>query len=65
MAMAADSTSVSSDYLAPEQYDAWLAAPVPQMRGFLRCWPAEDLSAVPDPQQIGHPTKAISQPLLF
>lgn len=51
--------------LAPEQYDAWLAAPVPQMRGFLRCWPAEDLWAVPDPRQTGHATENVSQPLLF
>lgn len=51
--------------LAPEQYDAWLAAPVPQMRGYLRCWPSEDLWAVPDPRQTGHATENVSQPLLF
>ncbi len=51
--------------LAPEQYDAWLAAPMPQMRGFLRCWPAEDLWAVPDPMQVGYATKNVRQPLLF
>lgn len=51
--------------LAPEQYDDWLAAPVPQMKAFLRCWPAEELRAEPAPLPKEHPTETVSQPVLF
>lgn len=51
--------------LAPEQYDDWLAAPVPRMKDFLRCWPAEDWQAGPDPLPRESSTTAESQPALF
>ena len=49
--------------LAPDEYDQWLHATPGQMRGLLRCWPAEDLQAQPAPLARWQPQEERQQGL--
>ena len=49
--------------LAPDKYDQWLHATPGQMRGLLRCWPAEDLQAQPAPLARRRPQEERQQGL--
>jgi putative SOS response-associated peptidase YedK len=49
--------------LAPDEYDQWLHAKPGQMKGLLRCWPAEDLQAQPAPLARRQPQEERQQGL--
>jgi putative SOS response-associated peptidase YedK len=51
--------------LAPDEYDQWLHAKPSQMKTLLRCWPAEELDAVPAPLPLRTAKPEAPQQRLF
>ena len=51
--------------LASDEYDQWLHAKPGQMKGLLRCWPAEELDAVPAPLPLRTAKPETPQQRLF